>query len=300
MDKKNLNEVPQEEIEKPVYIDYKDLDEIKENERRGRVEELIKVLNEDNMEKWLPQFNAIMDLRRLLKYCRQEFLKVFHEIFQIIPKQINSLRSGCSKLSLMLLNELFTTSNNSNEVPNEWIEALLPNIIMKTNFLQKFIKDEALSALANISKTMFSYVVLDILVQNVGNKNVTHSEAAFDSLTKLIENWNINDLMKVNDLPNIFSKIADVNKLKKEPYNKRSIKIISLLYEKLGKNNFESLLSKAGEETRSFIDNILKQSIANEKKVSLKESGVLREQIKKDKTKDGDVNYEDKFDEVKK
>ena len=281
MDNNNYKDEVVEDSDKPIYIDLVDLDDIKDNEIKSRVTELISVLNVDNIEKWLPQFNSIMDLRRLLKFRRPEFLKAFNEIYKSLCKQINSLRSGCSKIALVLMSELFS---NSKDIQLDWIDNLLPAVIAKAAFIQKFIKEEAINVLNNVSANMFVYHVLDILVQNVGNKNVSQSEAAFDCLCKLIDNWNEKQLVKINELPHIVPKIVEVYKLKKEPYNKKSLKIVMCLYEKLGKDNFEKMVNVVELESKNMIENILKQ--AKEKQGMKKDSGNLRDHIKKVKDND--------------
>jgi len=276
MDKYEYNKKNQDEGEEtseetitPVYVDFEDLVDFDDSEIESCEYNLVKILKDDKIETWLPQFNAIVDLRRLLKFRRKEFLKAFNVIYKNFVRQINSLRSSCSKISLILLYELFSSVNY--DIHNEWIEAILPTVLAKTTFIQKFIKEEAFNVLNNCSKNIFYYSVLDILVQNIGNKNIHISDVAFEHYNQLIQNWNYTSLLKLNDLYKIFPKIIEIYKIKKDPYSKRAIKIIGILYEKIGKQNFGDLLNKAGGEIKIQVTSILKLANVSDKGNSDKE-----------------------------
>jgi len=259
MDKFNNDEIENEidsDIVTPNYTSYDELEDFEDSELPSCAERIIKILNEDKSNTWLPQFNSIENLRRLLKFRRKDFFKAFHQVYKVYHKQLNSIRSGCCKISLILLSELF--SDDCKDIHSEWIEVILPLVFGKTTNLQKFIKEEANSVLFNCSKHMFYYEVLDIFVQNIGSKNLHAGEVAFECFSLLIQNWEFSSLCKLLDFHKILSKIIEIFKLKKEPFNKRAIKATGILFEKLGKNQFENLTNKAGGEVKMQIHNILK------------------------------------------
>lgn len=276
-----------ENIVQPVYIDINDLDDIEDKDLDRRITYLIKSLNYPNPDEWIPQFESIMDLRRLLKYKRYIFIKVFNDVYKEYGKQIISLRSGCSKLSLILLSELFST--NSGDIHDEWFETLIPIVLIRANYLQKFIKEEALNVFNNLSSNVFYFKALEVLIMQIGQKNV--SDVAFDTSIKLISNWDLADLLKIHHLPVILHRIVELQNLKREPFNKRSIKVLACLIEKLGHGNLRDLVLVCDSETKIKLDPLIKQAdkqitISNSNNNSGKmNSGSIKDFIKEVKPK---------------
>jgi hypothetical protein len=76
----------------------------------------------------------------------------------------------------------------------------------------------------------------------------------------------------------VIEQISNLYSLKREPYIKRACKSIALIYNKLGKEDFEELLKQINKEYHLNIFESMVKSVASKNKN--KESGSIKDLIK--------------------
>lgn len=229
---------------KVEYTSYDNLPPYAEEENFLEVMRTVSTLIVQIEEKdWKDQFNLLNELRRMLKYQKELFFNIFnnYKIHQkILPKFINSLRSNLAKVALTLVSEIFNTYET--ESVNEWIDSLLPEVLLKSAIdLKAFIKEEAVKCLKNFSENMFYPESIISLLKGIKNANTKISENAFETLIKLIQNYEIVSMKNLENWKDIFTGMIEIYKMKRDPYIKRPLKIIKALQNKLGEDFVDQL-----------------------------------------------------------
>lgn len=240
----NIKSIVKAELNKVDYVSY---DNLLPYEKKPDLE-LYRKINTEIMEveenDWKVNFNLLNELRRLRKFEKDMFISVFNNVkvhSKVIPSFINSLRSNLAKLALILVSEIFSCYEC--ETVNEWMSSLIPEVLQKSVMdLKGFLKEEANKALHNFSENMLYEESIVALLKGVKHVNTKISENAFDTLIKLIHNYDHVALEHISCWKVIIVNIIDIFNMKKDPYVKRPAKIIFAFEEKLGMEKFDKIL----------------------------------------------------------
>ena len=199
---------------------------------------------------WTFHLAVINYLRRLLKFEIDIFNQFLYGL-KLYPKLIgliNSIRSTLAKNALILVNEIFEEyvpeyDEKKNKAPViNFIKAIIPMLIMKSNCNQIFIRTEANSCLDNLIKNMKYGDTLVFLIQAMNVKKNQDIELAYNLAVKLCNNLTkeyLGELPLFNDLMKACANIYD---LKKDIYVKKIIVLIKLIKDKITEEEFNSKL----------------------------------------------------------
>jgi len=160
------------------YIDHKDLQSFNKDI------DFMPLLR--NINNWIIstdyslQIQGLNELRRLLKYQKELFLFVFSNLYTSIPILISSFMNSVSKLTLILLSELFSNDRIFDvEAPDfdTWIKVLIPPVLDRATITQDNIfKQISVSAMKNLSDNIFKSEVVELLLiyldYNFKNENI--------------------------------------------------------------------------------------------------------------------------------
>lgn len=269
-----------QKVMKAEYTTYEDLQPFDQDENYSLlIQNTVNGLTKS--EEWTVNFNSINDLRRFRKYNKELFFKTFNQIYKNFPKYINSIRSNISKAALILCAEIF--SYYEFEYIHNWIEMLLPNVLMRSVYEKFFISDEANKALLNVSENMMYEESLLILVNEIKNNNLKVSEKACETLVKLISNYEIVSLENNYAWENIFLVLIDISRMKKDTYIKKPIRILKAFNNKF--ENFDSIIQKNLKNENAKIIREIINSIGSLRKDGMNSSLSLKERIIQSKMK---------------
>ena len=231
------------------YIDYSNLPELKE-EQITEENINIQIKNLTEIPKWEINFNALIFFRSLNKKNPILLKKYIQILIPYLNKLSNSIRSGISKLTLILLGEILKTyeiSKTENEEKDyENLNKIFGIILFCTFSPKTFIKNEA---------------------KNCLEKNVINNENYENNLNIIIELIDLMKKIKFNEINNnnnwkkLFEKIDELNDKKREIYTKKVNKILIKIYNELKKEKFEKILKEIELENKiSVYNNIIEKN----------------------------------------
>ena len=252
------------------YIDYSNLPELKE-EQMTEENINIQIKNLTEIPKWEINFNALIFFRSLNKKNSNLLKKYIQILIPYLNKLSNSIRSGISKLTLILLGEILNSyeiSNTENEEEKKDYENLnkIFGIILFCTFSPKtFIKNEAKNCLEknvinNVNYENNLNVIIE-LIDLMKNEKSIISDNAFFVCENLMKKIKFNEKNNNNEWKKLFEKIDELNDKKREIYTKKVNKILVKIYNELKKENFEKLLKEIGIENKiSVYNNIIEKN----------------------------------------
>jgi hypothetical protein len=257
-----------ESNQKVEYLRFEDLTNFEKNTDFNKLAELIISTLSNLNSNWMNHFNSIVELRRLRKFHQDKFPLVFHKIFNIFPEYLNSIRSNIAKGSMILVTEIF--SFYEFDYVSDWIRCLLPVILLKSSSDKKFLREEAMKALANAGGNMFYFETIEVLIEESGNKSTIISDNASNTLVSLISIIDEVNLENVGDWNILFQKLCDLYNLKRETYVKKTHKFITSINEKLGDQLFLKLVNSCkNDNVRNNIEKIVTETKQSRKKSDL-------------------------------
>jgi len=198
---------------------------------------------------------VINDLRRMRKYHYDVFVSMVTSVLKTVCITIQKCPNEKQVIaSLVFVKEL--TSQYSTDAIGNCMEYLLP-VILKASLTtsNEDIQEEAYNSLNSIANNMFyisTYETLCLIVSN-STESDQLSTNAFQTLLSLIFNWEVSTLLDhINLQPLLFmSYIYEIYFRN----NNRGLKILKILFDKIGKENFEKLkeMNKEINETLNLI-----------------------------------------------
>ena len=283
----NLNEIENDQnLLKIEYQTFENLLPFSNSEDYDKLYDIIIAYFNDDTN-WLNQFEALNFLRRLNKYCPIIFNSILPNIVIFITKFTSSLRSNLSKLSIMLIKEIFYSKDFSS-TNFKLLKNLISAVTFQSASMKSFIKEESLVSLDALTNNFIFHntFTLNYLIEEISSKSLLQSENSFNSSIKLIYNWTREDIFSGTNYlqwQGILIQIINIYSLKREPYIKRACKLLENLYTKFGEEDFQNILnsSSLGEIQKNLILSILKQADTKKKKTN--ES--FRDHISKNKFK---------------
>ena len=204
--------------------------------------------------KWKLTFEAMVFFRSINKQNPSLIKNIIPQLSKYLIKLSNSIRSGISKESIILVGEIINNYINEKSEDLEIIKQLLNILIQCASSNKKFIKDTS-----------------NELIKNgiIKNKNYLNLE----TICIII------DLMKdkkssVCEICNtLFDKINELYSAKKEIYTKKCVKILEYFEKTLNKKNFEDLLNKLNrsEDYKKYEQWLILGTKKNSTQMSFKE-----------------------------
>jgi hypothetical protein len=256
-----------------VKAEYEKFEDLKEFILDDKFEDLLNntlknLFDENN---WYNQFEAVNDLRRLNKFHFDIFDCIFEKIVSNLAKLTSSIRSNLSKISLMLIKEFFNIRSYLRE-SKQSLKLLINCLVTQSSSMKSFIKEEALGGLDNLASNMefYSPCIVNILIEECSNKSPQSSENAFNANIKILNNWVKEDIFSGtnhNDWENILMRVINLHSMKKEPYLKRACRLVEVIYNKFGSEDFELLVSQLtfGESNKQHLFTIVKEGESKKK-----------------------------------
>ena len=204
--------------------------------------------------KWNLTFEAMIFFRSINKQNPTLIKTIISELIKYLPKLSNSIRSGISKESIILVGEILSNyiyENSLNDL--NIIKQLLYILFQSATSNKKFIK-EASNELIELgfvkNNKYYNLDIICIIIDIMKDKKSTVCEICYNAYEHMIKNIDIKS-ENINDETwnNFFNKINELYNAKKEIYIKKCVKIIEYFENNLGKNNFEQLLVRLKRES---------------------------------------------------
>ena len=199
--------------------------------------------------KWKLTFDAMIFFRSVNKQNPALIKQVIPQLSKYLIKLSNSIRSGISKESIILVGELLNNFISDNTPADLDIIKVLFNIVIQsaTNN-KKFIKEASNESIQNgivKNKNYFNLETICIIIDLMKDKKSSVSEVCFTIYEQIIKQIELTSANISDDTWNkFFDKINELYGAKKEVYTKKCIKIIEYVQKSLTKDNFEQLLNK--------------------------------------------------------
>lgn len=260
-------------------IEYEIFDDLKEIDINTNLNNIYSDIEQE--QDWVIQFQAINLLRQLNKFDFKTFALIFSKVIFYVKKLSASLRSNISKITLMLLTEIVNYNPEHKNEINNWLPTMIASAAAQSSSNKHFIKEEVIKFYSAISDNIFTYTCLALLLTEIKSKVLPASENSFNSAMKLIENWEWENFYSLKEWNNIFLAIINLYNLKREPYNKRSVKIYSLILDKLGKDSLDKKIKSCGNDGNLRMLDQIENDIANLTKSKSNGFGSLKEFKKK-------------------
>ena len=199
--------------------------------------------------KWKLTFDAMVFFRSMNNQNPSLIKTVLPELLKYLPKLSNSIRSGISKETIILVGELLSNFIIDNtKIDFDIIKQLLFILFQCGTSNKKFIKETSIELIDKgliKNKKYFNIDIISIIIDLMKDKKSSVCDICFNTYEKMISNIDI----KNNDISDIswnyfFDKINELYSAKKEIYIKKCVKIIEYFENNLGKNKFEEILIK--------------------------------------------------------
>ena len=228
--------------------------------------------------KWKLTFDAMIFFRSVNKQNPSLIKQVIPQMTKNLIKLSNSIRSGISKESIILVGEILQNFISDNSPEDLDIIKQLLNILFQcaTNN-KKFIKDASNELIQNgivQNKNYLNLEMICIIIDLMKDKKTSVCEVCFNIYEQMIKNIDLNNKDIIEDTWNkFFNKLNELYGAKKEVYTKKCVKIIEHVEKTLSKNNFEELLNKLnrGEEIKKYEQWILLGTKKNSSQMSFKD-----------------------------
>jgi hypothetical protein len=240
--------IQEEKSEKLIKVDYESYEDLKNFDKDTDFNSLINkiIQNLKDSPEWVKAFYSINDLRRLLKFNNEIFLQILDSVVNQLNKLSLSIRSNLSKLTLILIKEIFQAKFLST-VYNQKI--LINSVILGSSSTKAFIKEESLNALDALAENekFYNLNTISIILDEVSSKNLKISENSFNYIDIIFSNWKTSEILKISSMHNwgiILQKIVNLNLLKREPYFKRSYNLMYIIFNKIGQDEFSYFFSE--------------------------------------------------------
>ena len=228
--------------------------------------------------KWKITFDSMIFFRSVNKQNPSLIKQIIPQLTKYLIKLSNSIRSGISKESIILVGEILNNFINE-DIPEDYdiIKQLLNILFQCGTSNKKFIKETSNELIQKSIVENKSYSNLEticIIIDLMKDKKSSFSELCFNVYEQLIKNINSNNSeIKEITWNKFFDKINELYAGKKEIYTKKCVKIIEFMEKDLGKKNFDELLNKLkrSEDIKKYEQWILLGSKKNSCQMSFKD-----------------------------
>ena len=255
MDKKDPKSEPHLE-----YIDYDKLPILKEEQMKDEfIITQIPRLNE--IPKWEINFSTMIYFRCLNKQNPEKLKIILPKITPFLNKLSNSIRSGISKLSMILMGEILNSFSIEKNEDINLIKEIVGIVLHGTFSTKAFLKSTANNILKNNVIDNSKYENFDFtteLIDLMRNEKSIISDTAYNVYENIIKNIKLDNINN-DSWNNFFIRIEELYDKKRDIYTKKCIKILNFFIEKLGKDVFMNKLKELGKEEKiSLYENWIK------------------------------------------
>lgn len=158
-----------ENIENVTYIDFKDIENFEES---TEIEKVIKKSNNcivNDKSNWIDRFNSYNNLRVVIKFYGNQIKSIKNEDFYMkVNKDLLSIRSTISKISILFIKDMLIHSTFDNEYKFNLFRIFFNSLVMVSfNKNKKFLSSEALFVLNEFIRLNSSLKVFIFLLNNV-------------------------------------------------------------------------------------------------------------------------------------
>ena len=227
--------------------------------------------------KWKLTFEAMIYFRCVNKQNPSLIKNIIPQLVKYLIKLSNSIRSGISKESIILVGEILHNFVCENPEDLETIKQLLNILIQCASSNKKFIKDTSNELIQNgiiKNKNYLNLETICIIIDLMKDKKSSVCEICFNVYEQMIKSININNNdISDNTWNKFFDKINELYSAKKEIYIKKCVKILEYFEKTLSKNNFEELLNKLNrnEDIKKYEQWLILGTKKNSTQMSFKE-----------------------------
>ena len=255
MDKKDPKSEPHLE-----YIDYDKLPILKEEQMKDEfIITQIPRLNE--IPKWEINFSTMIYFRCLNKQNPEKLKIILPKITPFLNKLSNSIRSGISKLSMILMGEILNSFSIEKNEDINLIKEIVGIVLHGTFSTKTFLKNTANNILKSNVVENTKYENFDFtteLIDLMRNEKTIISDTAYNVYQNIIKNIKLDNINN-DSWNNFFIRIEELYDKKRDIYTKKCIKILNFFIEKLGKDVFMNKLKELGKEEKiSLYENWIK------------------------------------------
>lgn len=228
--------------------------------------------------KWKLTFDAMVFFRSVNKENPTLIKKIIPQLTEYLIKLSNSIRSGISKESIILVGEILNNYICDN-TPSDLniVKRLLNILIQSATNNKKFIKEASNESIQNgivKNKNYYNLETIGIIIDLMKDKKSSVAEVCFTIYEQIIKQIDLANININDDTWNIFfDKINELYGAKKEVYTKKCIKIIEYVQKTLTKDKFEELLNKLnrGESIKKYEQWIVLGTKKNSTQMSFKD-----------------------------
>jgi len=228
--------------------------------------------------KWKLTFDAMVFFRSVNKENPTLIKKIIPQLTEYLIKLSNSIRSGISKESIILVGEIVNNYICDN-TPSDLniVKRLLNILIQSATSNKKFIKEASNESIQNgivKNKNYYNLETIGIIIDLMKDKKSSVAEVCFTIYEQIIKQIDLANMNISDDTWNtFFDKINELYGAKKEVYTKKCIKIIEYVQKTLTKDKFEELLNKLnrGESIKKYEQWIVLGTKKNSTQMSFKD-----------------------------
>jgi hypothetical protein len=153
-------------------------------------------------------YNTINDLRKLNKFERSAFSRIFDTVCYKVKKLLLSENMDIAYITLVLLSEVLVDTWRYNDV-NDWLELVLPNLLLIA-VENKLLAGFALTCLNSCATNGFYDDVFVTLLNEILEEGDTKAQYSYNLLTSLINNCDTMLLIEGLNWDPIFEKMAEI------------------------------------------------------------------------------------------
>ena len=227
--------------------------------------------------KWKLTFEAMVFFRSINKQNPSLIKNIIPQLSKYLIKLSNSIRSGISKESIILVGEILNYFISETPDDLEMIKQLLYILIQSASSNKKFINDtsnELIQSGIIKNKNYLNLETIYIIIDLMKDKKSSVCDICYNIYEQMIKDININNKdISDNTWNNFFDKINELYSAKKEIYTKKCVKILEYFEKTINKNNFEELLNKLNrsEDIKKYEQWLILGSKKNSMQMSFKE-----------------------------
>ena len=227
--------------------------------------------------KWKLTFEAMVFFRSVNKQNPSLIKNIIPQLSKYLIKLSNSIRSGISKESIILVGEIINNYINEKPEDLEIIKQLLNILIQCASSNKKFIKDTSNELIQNgiiKNKNYLNLETICIIIDLMKDKKSSVCEICYNIYEQMVTDININSNdINENTWNTLFDKINELYSAKKEIYTKKCVKILENFEKTLNKKNFEDLLNKLNrsEDYKKYEQWLILGTKKNSTQMSFKE-----------------------------
>ncbi len=242
------------------YVDYDKLPILKEEQMKDEfIITQIPRLNE--IPKWEINFSTMIYFRCLNKQNPVKLKIILPKITPFLNKLSNSIRSGISKLSMILMGEILNSFSIEKNDDIKLIKEIVGIVLHGTFSTKAFLKSTANNILKNNVIDNSKYENFDFtteLIDLMRNEKTIISDTAYNVYENIIKNIKLDNINN-DSWNNFFIRIEELYDKKRDIYTKKCIKILNFFIEKMGKDVFMNKLKELGKEEKiSLYENWIK------------------------------------------